>query len=155
MEKQDEFKPDEIENKVCKKIEKAKVFPMSNELASILVKLMLARESINIPEKEKPFLYSLIEKRIEYCFTYKATSTLILFLVALSERPGTAVMYLWYLQYIAKTRNIKEFTLGIFCEIFPWGFPNEETLHEIWEGQKTGRNPQNLVDCGAAGQSLI
>jgi hypothetical protein len=147
--------PDTIELLVCKKIEQAKCRPMSEDVTRILMKLLFNKDAIVIPEKEKPFLYLLIEKRVKHCFTYTLSNSLILFLAILSEKPGVAVMYLWYLQYQAKKNGITEFTLRNFCEIFPWGFPDEEIMSEIWNGQKFNAEHDNLVDHASAGQSLM
>lgn len=34
-----------------------------------------------------------------------------------------------------------------FCgKIFAWGFPSNESLNNLWDGQKTKDSPDNLVD---------
>lgn len=90
-----------------------------------------------INEKDKPFLYKMIEKRfLIYSFTI-TDPRLILFLCAISKTPGKAVMYLTYLDYWCKNKNIKILTFSDFSErAFPHGFPDIDKTN-IWEKFKT------------------
>lgn len=152
---------DAVEKIFCVRFSKLKTFPMSDANSEILVKLLLAKNVIkDIAEKEKPWLYQIIEKRIQLCFTFKISDPrLILFIALVAGSPGTAVMYLAYLQYWCKQNNIKELDLDIFCErIFPMGFPCENDLHELWDSQKINRpdsnGSDNLLDYSSAYQSI-
>ena len=151
--------PNAIEEIVCKKMEKLTTVRMTNELSSILIQLMLVPKDkpFKIPQEEKPFLFQVIEKRIEICFTFKTQDDrLILFLAALSVTPGIAVMYLWYLQYWCSKNDVKEIDLDILCSrIFPNGFFKEEDLSEIWDEQKVkSEGSDNLLDYQTAGESI-
>lgn len=150
-----------IEEIVCKEMSKLTVIPMDEGVGRLLMTLLLSSKPLEIPEEEKPFLYSLIEKRVENCFTFKIKETkLILFLALVSESPGKAILYLWYLQYWCYNKNIRELDLNIFCQrIFPNGFFRDKDLKEIWDGQKVIREraelgSDNLVDYNLAGKSI-
>jgi hypothetical protein len=153
-------KENAVEELFCKKFEQLKKYPLDEDNSGFLVNLLISRGNIEIPEKEKPFLIKLIEKRIKNCLTYQITDTrLLIFLAILSENPGTAVMYLAYLQYWAKKNNQPIINLTIFCEkIFPWGFPNENDLSDLWNKCKVKREKQldsdNLLDYDNAYKSI-
>ena len=152
--------PKAIEIHLCAKMDSLKRFPMDNDLGMTLAQLLLCpKGELNIPQKEKPFLYQLIEKRIEHCFTFKIDDArLILFIAALSESAGTAVMYLWYLQWWCFRNSVEVIDLNIFCQrIFPMGFFSKEDLQKVWDGQKVKRDgmaSDNLVDYFNAGISI-
>ena len=103
---------------------------------------------------EKPFLYKLIEKRIRYCFTFSILDErLLLFLTAVAQTPGKAIMYLTYMQYWAKRHKQFVITFDDFCmKIFPHGFPNDEDLHDVWVKQKIKNG--NLLDFQSAMVSI-
>lgn len=162
----------QIENSVeeifCKPFDKLKSHEMSEEDTELLI-MLLMKEKINptntpIAEKDKPFLYQVIEKRIDACFTFEITDArLILFLCAIAKSPGTAIMYLAYLQYWCKKNDVKEIDLEKFAEIFPNGFPCEEDLQKIWDEQKVSRRTpegvripgsDNLLDYQTAYKSI-
>lgn len=160
-------KHDSVEELFCKEFEKLKQHPMSVGDTEFLLRLMMSKKTSleNCPLKgdEKPFLYQLIEKRIEHCFTYKITdSRLIMFLVIITKSAGTAVMYMAYLQYWCKKHDIKEIDLDIFCEqIFPMGFPIDDDLRKLWYSLKVskdkmalGGSSDNLLDYQTAYKSI-
>jgi|SRR3989304_5130398 len=96
---------DAVEKYFCIPFEKAQVYQMNQENSIFLFQLLMANKLNGggeriIPEKKKPFLVKLIEKRIKHCFTFEINdSGLILFLAIISKTAGGAVMYLTYLQY--------------------------------------------------------
>ena len=147
-----------IEELFCKPFEKLKQHNMDNETSGLMIQLLMGNPQ-EIPEKEKPFLLKLIEKRIEVVFDYVITDIkLLLFLCVLTETPGKAVMYLTYLQYWAKKNSKFEIDMDTFCQtIFPWGFPSDEDLDKLWDSQKvkTKGMSDNLVDYPLAMQSLL
>lgn len=154
LEKEITQREDAIETLFCQPFEKLPRSPMNDELGGMLLRLLFIKDAQNIPDKEKPFLYQVIEKRIEHCFTFKITDErLLLFLSVLTESPGQAIMYLTYLQYWCKKNDIRELTLDVFCsQIFPWGFPKEDDLRTLWEATKVDRGEtlmggsDNLLD---------
>ncbi len=124
-----------------------------------MINLLLIKD-LNIEEKERPFLFKVIEKRVEHFYSFKINDhKLILFLCLLTESPGMAVMYLSYLQYWCKKSNIAILDFDVFCErIFPWGFPEKKQLSELWDNLKIntgGKLPSdNLLDYSTALNSI-
>lgn len=120
---------------------------------------MSKNQPYDIPEKEKPGMMQLIEKRIKGCLTIEVIDVrLIVFLAYLCETPGKAVMYLAYLQYRCKLKGIKHPTLEQFGEMMPWGFPSNEDLKKVWDAQKVTRSgaqgSDNLLDYQTAYKSI-
>jgi hypothetical protein len=157
--KVEEIKENLIEEIFCKKFEKLKRHPMSEDLTKIMFSMYMA--DINNPVKEitDEFMYQLIDKRVKYGLTIKLDDwRLITFLMMVSGTPGKAVMYVTYLQYWAKKNNLKEITFDLFCEkIFPLGFPNDNDLTLLWDEQKGGKyniKKDNLIDCQEALKSI-
>jgi len=152
--------PDSIEKYFCIPFEKIQRVPMNEEDTTLLMQLLMAKKGITMPENKKPFLMQVIEKRIKHCFQYKIEDMrLLMFLMVITVSPGTAVMYLTYLQYWCKKHNCKELDLEKLCDIFPMGFPEESELKKIWDGQKVIRDKQkggsdNLLDYAAAMKSI-
>ncbi len=133
---------------------------MDTEVGGILIQLMLAGKNFTIPQKEKPFLFQVIEKRITACQTFSTSDfRLILFLATISETPGSAILYLWYIQYWCFSNSVKEIDLDIFCsKIFPNGFLSKTKLQQIWDVQKVVNHPigtsDNLVDYNSCANSI-
>ncbi len=155
--------PDAIEVHFCKPFDELKRHSMDSETFKMLAQLLLIPKNGTFSDDDKPFLVQLIEKRIPGCFTFQINDErLIMFLAVLTETTGSAVMYLTYLQYWCKQKNIKEIDLDIFCQrIFPEGFPSKEDLHALWDKTKVGGKPDgshrgsdNLVDYQSAMKSI-
>lgn len=144
---------DSIEKYFCKPFGKLRRYPKNEEMTKMLIQFIMNKH-FQMPVKDQPFLFQVIVKRLEVCFTFKINDhALILFLAVLSKTPGTAIMYLTYLQYWCKKHNKKTIDLGLFCEIFPFGFPNDEDLSKIWDQQKLA-NGSNLLDHANALKSI-
>ena len=157
LEKVETENPKAIED-VIAKFGKLKCNEMDGFKSKTLVGLMLMPK-LEMREEEKPFLVKVMEKRIEHCFTFSTKDQrLLLFLAVVSERVGTAIMYLWYLQYWCFKNNVRELTLDIFCQkVFPYGFPSNDTIETIWDAQKVkrdGMESDNLLDYASAGSSI-
>jgi hypothetical protein len=71
-------KENSVETLFCEKFENLPRLQMSKETTELMIKLILSKPKFNIPEKDKPFLFKLIEKRIETCFTYVITDQKLL-----------------------------------------------------------------------------
>jgi hypothetical protein len=148
-----------IETYFCKPFAKLQKHEMNEQLTQLTIDLCVMPPSFAIPEKKKPYLMQIIEKRIEYCFEYKITDQrLLLYIAAVAEKAGTAIMYLWYLQYWCYKNDIWELDYDLFCQrIFPMGFPCDADLEELWYSVKV-QHPDlhsgNLLDVGAAGKSI-
>lgn len=151
--------PDSIENLFAKQFSELTQYPMDNETSEIYIKLLLLKdEDLNLTEKDKSFLYLLIEKRHLVIYSFKLDKRTTFFLSYFCQTAGIVVMYLWYLQYECKLRNIDEITFEIFSEIFANGFPSVEALHKLWVNQKVnagGLGSDNLLDYTDAGKSLL
>ncbi len=163
-----------IEELFCIPFKELKQYPMNDETTEMLLKLFLSDNQghkMNIPQAEKPFLYQLIEKRIDGCYQFKIESEqLLLFLCQICQTPGKAIMYLWYFQYYCFTNNIKVLKFEHFINMFPIGFPSDDDLGNLWrncksynvqERLKTSYNideevpfKDNLLDCAIAGKSI-
>lgn len=152
---------DAIEKYFCKEFKKLPTFPMGARDSELLVRLLLGGDLV-IPQEEKPFLIQVIEKRVEHCFTYTINSKAVAFIAALTENPGTAIMYLTYFQYVSKQfrkqATDKLVTLELICEVFPMGFPSKEDLHNLWDSIKvkcSNGGSDNLLDYASALKSIL
>ena len=100
-------KPDSIEKVFCENFEKLSKNPMDEETSHLLIQLSFIKEKSLFDSIKKndedpgvPFLCQLIIKRISVQFTYTVSDDRVILLLAhVAQNPGTAVMYLWYLQY--------------------------------------------------------
>ena len=102
------MQPNSIEELFAKKFEECPKCPMTNELSEIFIKLtLLGDTNLDIPENEKPFIYKVMESRIELLHTFKVDDKVLLFLSILCQSAGDGVMYIWYLQYQSKKRKIE------------------------------------------------
>jgi len=134
--------PTAVELLFCKPFGQLAKHEMNKEDTEDLIRLMLAKptslKDAPIKEEEKPFVYKLIEKRVEHTFTFRINdSRLVLFLAIICKSAGDAVMYLAYLQYWCKQNNVKELDLDTFGKrIFPFGFPNDEDMSALWRQVK-------------------
>ena len=147
-----------IEEVICQKMEVLPCQPMDKDLSAILINLLFSEGADVFGEKPKPFLCEVISKRIECCFQYTITDTANLFLAALTQTPGNAVVYMWYLQYQCNKHGIDVVDLNFICDLFPIGFPSEKDMMDIWDSQKVlpvDHGPDNLVDYASAGLSLM
>lgn len=155
-----EISPDLIEKIIYNPMSVLPKIPMTKSITEIMIRMLLCPQKTGlIPDNEKPFLYRLIESRIKASFTFSVNDErFILLLCAVSKTPGSAILYLWYLQGWCKINGIKVLDLDIACEeIFGLGFFKEEELQMLWESQKGYKLDMpidNLVDVAEAGKSL-
>lgn len=111
--------------------------------------------------KAESFLYNVIEKRIEVQFTFKMEPSAMMWLATISGTPGSAIMYLWYIQYmVSKNDYMKQnvLSLDLLCKyVFPMGILSEESNSRIWNKQKFNYNDRgsNMVDCSYLGENLL
>ena len=107
--------------------------PMSDEMVELFIKIGLMPKNLEIHKKDKPFIFQIIEKRMEHCFTFKFTDyKAILALCVWTESIGNVILYLWYIQAWCFKNNVKEVsfeTLGM--KIFPYGIFSEDILHSV------------------------
>jgi hypothetical protein len=154
---------DAIEKRFCVKFEKLEQKKMDGEISDILISLVLMKQKSifqDIPSNEVPHLCLIINKKISSQFSYTVSDDrVVLFIALLTENPGLAIMYLWYLQYYCKKKNIQDVDLTIFArDIFPRGFPSKKDLEKLWDKQKIDNANEgfsdNLLDYRSAGQSI-
>ena len=154
---------DSIEKRFCVKFEKLEQKKMDGEITDILISLVLMNQKSifkDIPSNEVPHLCQIINKKISSQFTYTMSDDrVVLFIALLTENPGPAMMYLWYLQYYCKKKKINDIDLTIFArDIFPRGFPSKKDLEKLWDKQKIDNENEgfsdNLLDYRSAGQSI-
>lgn len=106
-------------------------------------------ESKEIPNEVKSmFLFNVIKKRAE-CLQMPHSDWACLFLAALAESPGTAVMYIYYMKY-KKT----DLTIDGIVSLFPFGFIPKEDLQILWDKQKT-QERHNMLDSADVNQWLL
>lgn len=133
--------------------------PLTPPNGETLAYLTLIPKDVKFLIDEKPFVFQVIEKRVEHCFTFRFTDErAIMALCLFCESAGKAVMALWYLQGWCFKNNRKEIDLTTLCvEIFPIGFFSEEDLHTAWDKQKVDSKnmmSDNLLDYNKAGSSI-
>jgi len=157
--------PNSLEEHFCKEFEKimsrdSMMLRTMDEFETEMLLKLLSSKPVpldKVVSKDKHFLYQIIEKRVEHCFTFKINDArVILFLSIISKSAGTAIMYLTYLQYVCKKINIKELDFDKLILMFADGFPTEEALHIIWDKQKVKRDSgsDNLLDYQTAMKSI-
>lgn len=123
--------------------------PMSIEQSKLLLKLMLIEKSnqeLSIPEGVM-FSLDVMRKRLEF-FHIPYNSIALTFLSTMADRPGTAVMYAAAYLALSKLKDHPA-TIKDLCSLdaFGMGFPTEEELNHIWDGQKAiGERPDNWLD---------
>lgn len=122
------------------------VAPMTENQTKIFVAAMMAeRNKTTLPQID--YLgYQILKKRLAY-YQIPVTDPAILFVSSLADRPGIVVMYAAVLAAIY-AKEQKEVNIDMVATAFPVGFPKEERLHEVWEGQKIhdGAGPDNMLD---------
>jgi len=150
---------DSIETLFVEKFEKLSKYPMDNRTSEIYIKLLLLKDTdIEIPKEEKSLLFQIIENRLSFVHNYKLDNRTIFFLSFICQSAGICFMYIWYLQYECKKRNVNEISFETFSQIFCNGFPSDEGLFKIWDSQKVKsevENSDNLLDYINAGKSLL
>lgn len=132
---------------------------MSNDATEMFLRIGMMPKSTKLRIKAKPFIFQVIEKRIEHCFTFKITDERVLLAISLwAESVGVAIIYLWYIQAWCFKNHVKEVDFETFgLKIFPMGIFSEKDLHSVWENQKVQKNgmeSDNLIDYAVAGLSI-
>lgn len=112
---------------------------MSEETSQILTKLMLYPELAGqmYEDVKNEFGVKICEKRCEVLNVKIDKATLIFVACVLAENPAVIVQYVHAI-YQAQVVELEfmPFTLVDLCELFPNGFPTEESLQAAWSAQK-------------------
>lgn len=132
---------------------------MSNDTAETFIMIGMMPKNVKLKIEEKPFVFQIMEKRLENCFTFRFTDERALLALSIwAESAGIAITYLWYIQAWCFKNNVREVdfeTLGM--RIFPRGIFSEKDLKSVWDNQKVEHSSiesDNLVDYNVAGLSI-
>jgi hypothetical protein len=132
---------------------------MTQETTETFLMIGMMPKNAKLKQEDKPFLFQLMDKRIEHCFTFKVTDERVLLALSMwAESAGNAVLYLWYIQGWCFKNNVREVdfeTLGM--KIFPFGTFSHKDLKSVWDNQKVqkkGMESDNLIDYAVAGLSI-
>lgn len=149
--KEIELGPDAIQ-KWCEELYRKKKCEMSEEDTELFIKIKLREGKINNDAYyEKMLAMTVMYRRIKQFHTFTASNAVLMFMGCMIDRPGIAVEYCNYMQYKCWQHGIKHIDMEAFGKhIFPMGFFDEETLHEMWEKQKIvskdGKGLGNMLD---------
>ena len=148
-----------IEEVVYDFLKDCELVEMTQETTENFLMIGMMPNNVKLKTEEKPFIFQIIEKRVEHCFTFKFTDERALLAFSIwCESVGDAITYLWYIQAWCFKNQVKEVdfeTLGL--RIFPMGIFSKKDLKTVWENQKvqkTGMESDNLVDYNVAGLSI-
>ena len=130
-------------NQWCDEFQKSKCGPLSEKISKIFLSLLiLEKKNTEIPpDFKKQFMYQVLTKRAK-SISLKMNVYSTALLALLSDRPGMAVMYLYYLK--SKTQDDSEVTMATITNLFPLGFPSDDEMSKLWEKQKIGST--NMLD---------
>jgi hypothetical protein len=146
----------------CVRFSKLPTRPLSKENSGMLIRLFwMPEESEQAMFEEllkNDWVFSGMVKRATHRLSAKFDIKAILWLKINAENIGTAVMLLYYAQYIAKKNNTKHVTFSfINTHVFPIGFPSEADLQSLWDLQKVeigGVSEDNAIDIVKASKSI-
>lgn len=138
------------EELVCKEMSKLTPSPLTDSMSEMLIKLLMIQDLQLPTEVKDEFMYKVIKQRLTK-FKYEMEDSVILLLMMITGNPGTAVMYLFYFQYLIKTKYpellTKRIDINDFCmKLIPWGVFSDEDLIKIWDNQKLTGHPRNSMD---------
>lgn len=126
--------------------------PMSMQITRLLMGLLMApdddanRENVRKVMADS-FIHKIFNSRVEVCVKKTVDPRLALWLGALCDRPGTAVLMVAVVKYADSIGA--PLTLHAFMStIFPYGVPSDEIMSEAWQMQKDGG--ANVLDMEAA-----
>jgi hypothetical protein len=148
-----------IEEVVYDFLKDCELVPMTEETTGTFLMIGMMPKNVKLKTKEKPFVFQVMEKRVEHCFTFKFTDERALLAISIwAESAGVAITYLWYIQAWCFKNNVREVdfeTLGL--KIFPMGIFSEKDLKSVWDNQKVEKifmESDNLIDYAVAGLSI-
>lgn len=148
-----------IEEIVYDFLKDCNLVPMTQETAETFMMIGLMPSNVKLKTEEKPFVFRVMEKRVEYCFTFRFTDERALLALSIwAESAGVAITYLWYIQGWCFKHNVRDVDFDTICSrIFPMGIFSEEDLCVAWSKQKVNSKnmrSDNLLDYGKAGLSI-
>lgn len=131
--------------------------PMTEDQSLLFAECVLAeanKPDFLFTEKQAALLGPIGEifyHRLQVAGPVEITMPLALFLCFMSDGiPGEAVMWAYTMNrmYLRKG-SLSMLTIGDLSNAFPWGFPDENERHRLWDAQKGhehGENCDNMVD---------
>lgn len=157
--------PDAVEKLFCPAFSKlipTQEIAMNKADAKTFLEVSHMPENLDEDPKQQEKLlkipvYSHIEKMLETAFTFKCCFRTKFWIGYISQNEGIAMMYLTYVQYVAKKENNKQFVnFRLFCErMFPNGFPSNIELIKLFNHLKLeGTDNDNLLYYPSAKISL-
>lgn len=160
--KDQQTNPSAIETHFCIPLSKFTPIELTEDLMKFMLILGMAKED-KLPQMEKDFaemcwFYPAIDKRLKSMYSYTMDTKSKLVLCSWCESIGDMVIYLTYIQYKCKQRNIKHIDLEELAYTFPVGIFDRDFMRTIWEGQKIEKGEgysDNLVDYPSALISLL
>ena len=148
------IEPNAVEEKFCKLLDGMRPNVPLNRDQFLIFMVLLDIEKDKLDElynsDGNPML-QLIRGRLE-ALPYTLDEKTQIMLSFITNTPGDAVMYIYYLAYKAKQRNKDIITFDDFVDIFPMGYFSKKQLNEAWDAQKI--EGQNLLDYPEASISL-
>ena len=120
----------------CQQFKEAPTVPMDNELTQLMMAVMLG--NLNREALEDMFIYKVVSARAP-AIGLTLDPKLVDFLTVLCKSPGDSTMYLSLLRQ--EQAEGKEANIENFVEMFPWGFPDQQSLSVLWDAQKTKDAP--------------
>lgn len=117
--------------------------PMNEQLSMVFMNMMLQDDDKNFkaPELEGQFLYQVISKRAEH-MGIEISVPATIFLMFLTQSPGSAVMYLSALRSQKKLVN-----MNVIADMFPMGFVSAKDMETMWDAQKGHIHQQKVDNC--------
>jgi len=131
--------------------------PMEQNVGEFLCRMVLSKEFgpavYDDMVKDKLFHFMVGVKRAEG-WDIKLTKDVMVMIAIVSRGPGAVILYLHAVHQkqlrLKEMGEDREVTIHDFCEMFPMGFPDEETMTRAWDAQKDlrpdVRGPDNLLD---------
>lgn len=140
----------------CKNVDQAGKREMTEDEAKIFLSCFMQEKKMN----DDPELMKLLESKDNYAsvlwnrlklHTVDVSPVVCLFLGYHITNFGISTMVANYLQYVAHKYGIKEIGLNeVRSEVFPQGFPTDDTWRKLWDMQKAddGGNILDDLECG-------
>jgi hypothetical protein len=154
--------PNATETHFCIPLSKFVPIPLTEDQTKFMLIVGMAKED-KLPQMEKDFremcwFYEAIDKRLKAMFSYKMDVKSKLVLCSWCETIGDLAIYLTYIQYKCKERNIKDLDLDALAHIFPMGIFDRKFVKTVWDGQKVERGEgysDNIIDYPNALKSIL
>ena len=115
----------------CQQFKEAPTVPMDDDLTRIMMAVMLG--NINREFLEDMFTYKVVMARSE-TLGLNIEQQVADFLAVMCHSPGDITMYLSLLRQ--EQEDGEEINMTNFVNLFPWGFPTQDTLSTLWDAQK-------------------